>query len=652
MKKSLLYLTIATILPTSLWGAMPLWAQNNAQTTISAPIISAPSAMPIIDLIPSAKDIPYPGIMDLKVDATNINQAIIKVNQTIPVVKSGRMTLLFPKWLPGKHAPRGAVEKLAGLKIYGNGKRIDWVRDTLDVHAFNLIIPEGVANLEIEFQYLSPTAPNQGRIEVTQEMLSLQWNSVSLYPAGYFVRNIPINASVKLPKNWQAATALRPQNIKDDTIQYQTVSYEVLVDSPLIAGKYFKSIPLSDKVSLNIIADAPKYLEFKPEQIELHKKLVEQAKKTFGTEHYDHYDFLFSLSDNLGGIGLEHHRSSENGVESGYFTDWNNSLSARGLLPHEFVHSWDGKFRRGQDAWTPDYRTPMQNSLLWVYEGQTQFWGYVLGARSGLYAKEQTLEAFASIAADLNARKGREWRDLIDTTNDPIITPRAPKAWASYQRSEDYYNEGMLVWIEIDAKLRELSKGKKGIDDFAKAFFGLKDGDYGQITYEFEDIVKTLNKIMPYEWKSLLQARLYEHADGAPLNGFSASGYKLTFNDKPNLYLKDVEGRGKFLNLSYSLGMNIANDGAINGVLWGGMAFDNGLAVSDKVIAINGRAWSKDAAIEEINNAKSTKEPIQLIVLADNRYKIVNFDYHDGIRYPHFEKSGSDGALDKLLAPL
>lgn len=635
MKKRILLLSLCSLLPFS------VLAEN-----------SKPNAAPIINKIPSSRDIPFNGTMKLFVDATNIDQGIMNVEQIIPINKAGPMVLLNPKWLPGKHAPRGPIDKLAGLVITANGQKLEWVRDTLDVYAFHINIPKDVKEIKVEFKYLSPTSSNQGRIEVTQEMMSLQWNNVSLYPAGYYVRQIPIQASVKLPNNWEAATALRGKKTAN-IIDYDVVNYEVFIDSPVLAGRYYKAVQLSDKVSLNIFADAPKYLEFNQEQIDLHKKMVEQAIKTFGTEQYDHYDFLFSLSDNLGGIGLEHHRSSENGVGADYFTNWASNISERNLLPHEFTHSWDGKFRRGKDLWTPDYRTQMQNSLLWVYEGQTQFWGYVLDARSGLFTKEQTLEAYASIAADLENRKGREWRDVLDTTNDPIISARAPKAWLTYQRSEDYYNEGMMVWIEVDAKLRELSNGNKGIDDFAKSFFGLKNGDYGQVTYDFDDVVKTLNKIAPFDWKKLLKERIEGDATKTLLNGFTMSGYKLIYNDKPNIYIKDLEGRNKNINLNYSLGLTTSTEGAITGVLWGGRAFNANLAVGDKVLAINGRSWSKDNIAEELNNAKTTKKPIQIIIMADNRYKLINFEYYEGMKYPHFEKiTKEDGALDKLLMPL
>lgn len=632
------------ILAASIFSLMPFMA--NAQN-------SAPMALPIVDTIPAAKDIKFNGTISLNVDVTNIDQAIFKINETIPVQAAGHMVLLFPKWLPGNHGPRGGIDKLAGLKIYANGKLLEWTRDKVDVYAFHIDVPAGVNEIKAEFQYLSPTDKSQGRMEVTNELMSLQTNSISLYPAGYYVRNIPIAMSVTLPKGWKAATALRPASTNGDTINYQTVPYDVFIDSPILAGLYSKSIPLSDKVTLDIFADAPKYLEYKPEQMAPHKKLVEQAVKTFGAQHYDHYNFLFSLSDNLGGIGLEHHRSSENGVAAGYFTDWENSLGSRNLLPHEYSHSWDGKYRRGADLWTPDYRTPMQNSLLWVYEGQTQFWGYVLGARSGLYSKDQTLEAYAAIAAELDVRKGREWRDLLDTTNDPVISARSPKAWVSYQRSEDYYNEGMLVWLEVDAKIRELSGGKKSIDDFAKAFYGMRDGDYGELTYTIEDVSKTLDGVVKNDWAKLLNSRLREHEAGAPLGGFNASGYKLIYTDKPNAYIKDIEGSRKFINLLYSLGMSVNTDGAISQVLWDGVAFKNMLAVGDKVIAINGKPFAKDVIIEEVKAAKGTKEPIQFIIQAGTKYKIVNIDYHDGLKYPHFEKTGTnDGAIDKLLKPL
>lgn len=438
--------------------------------------------MPFVDTIPAPQDTPYPGTILLNVDATNTEQGIFRVKETIPVAKAGPMALLFPKWLPGAHSPRGEIEKLAGLVIKANGRVIPWTRDMVDVFAFHIDVPQGARNLDVEFQFISATKPDQGRIVATPNMISLEPNSVSLYPAGYFTRQIPIQMTVKFPTGWTAAGAV-PAKANGSTYVYDKTNYEILVDSPLLAGRYGKTWPLSERVNLNVFADDPKELAATPEQIDAHKRLVEQAEKTFGAHHYDHYEFLLSISDQLGGIGLEHHRSSENGVTPGYFTEWNASPGRRNLLPHEFTHSWDGKFRRGAELWTPDYRTPMRDKSLWVYEGQTQFWGYVLQARSGLVSKQDTLDAYAGIAGSYDLAPARQWRDLIDTTNDPIISARRPKGWTSWQRSEDYYNEGLMVWMEVDAMLRQKSGGTKSIDDFAKAFFGIRNGDWGEVTY-------------------------------------------------------------------------------------------------------------------------------------------------------------------------
>ncbi|MFM9829591.1 MAG: peptidase M61, partial [Sphingomonas sp.] len=363
---------------------------------------SRPQPTPIVDTIPVARDTPYPGTITLAIDATDTRRGIFRTKERIPVHASGPMVLLFPKWLPGNHSPTGQIEKLAGLKISAGGAPIAWKRDQVDVYAFHIDVPKGAGAIDIELQFLSATAENQGRVVATPTMLSLQWNSMSLYPAGYFTRQIPVEAIVTYPAGWTAASGL-PATATGSVYRYQKTDYDTLVDSPVLAGRYYKAFALSPRVTLDVFADKPSELAATAEQVNAHKRLVDQAVKLFGAQHYDNYHFLLSVSDQLGGIGLEHHRSSENGVQPGYFTDWANSVPARNLLPHEFTHSWDGKFRRGADLWTPDFRTPMRDSLLWVYEGQTQFWGYVLGARSGIVTKQDTLDAYAYIMANLDA---------------------------------------------------------------------------------------------------------------------------------------------------------------------------------------------------------------------------------------------------------
>lgn len=611
---------------------------------------SAPQPVPIVDTIPAAQDVPYPGTITLNVDATDTERGIFTVHETIPVSKTGDVALLYPKWLPGNHAPRGEIEKVASLVVRANGKVLPWTRDTVDVYAFHVNVPQGAKTLDVDFQFLSATKGDQGRIVATPTMISLQPNSVSLYPAGYFTRQIPIQMTVKFPTGWTAAGAV-PAKASGSTYSYDTTNYEILVDSPVLAGKYGKVFPLSPRVDLSVFADDPKELNATPAQIDAHKRLVEQAAKTFGAQHYDKYNFLLSITDQLGGIGLEHHRSSENGVRPGYFIDWENSTATRNLLPHEFTHSWDGKFRRGADLWTPDFRMPMRDSLLWVYEGQTQFWGYVLQARSGIVSKQDTLDAYASILASYDNSRGRDWRPMIDTTNDPIISSRRPKGWTSWQRSEDYYNEGLMIWMEVDAMLRQQSGGTKSIDDFAKAFFGIRDGDWGEVTYTFDDVAATLNRIQPYDWAGFLQKRLTETGQPAPIQGFAMNGYKLVFTPEPTSYFSKVE-KLRGTDTSYSLGLVVGKDGNVTSTIWGSPAFKAAIDVGTSIEAVNGRAYSGDVLKAAIVEAKTSKEPIHLLVKNGERYRDLAIDYHGGPRYPRLEKIGSgETGLDRLLTP-
>lgn len=612
---------------------------------------SAPQPLPFDNRIPAARDAAYPGTITLKVDATNVQQAIYRVKQTIPVAHDGHMVLLMPAWLPGKHAARGEVEKLAGLKISAAGKAVPWKRDTVDVWAFHVDVPRGAKQLDLEFQFTGATDPDQGRVSIAPNMLNLQFEQVSLYPAGWFTRRIPIQATVTYPEGWTAVSGL-PARKQGAAYVYDKTDYETLIDSPVFAGRNYREFKLSDRVDLNVFADDAKELEAKPEQIEAHRNLVTQAVKLFGAQHYDRYEFLLSISDEMGGIGLEHHRSSENGVKPGYFTKWNDGPGSRNLLPHEFVHSWNGKFRRGADSWTADFRTPMRNSLLWVYEGQTQFWGYILQARSGIVSKQDTLDMLANIAASLDNRPARTWRAMVDTTNDPIISARRPKGWVSWQRSEDYYNEGLLIWLEVDSMLRAQSGGKKSMDDFARAFFGTRDGDWGVLTYKIEDVAATLNAIQPYDWAGFLSQRLNGLTERAPLAGFAANGYRLIYTDEPTAAFKDGEKRAGRADLSYSLGLSVGKGGAIGAVTWDSPAFNAGLDLGDTIVAVDGREYSDDRLKDAVKAAKGGKDPIKLLIRSGTRYREIAIDYHDGLRYPRLEKTGSgEGGLDRLLAP-
>lgn len=611
---------------------------------------SKPAALPVNDATPAPRDVPYPGgTIRLEVDATDTTQRIFRVKEHIPVASSGPMTLLLPKWLPGNHAPRGQIEKISGLTFAADGKPVSWKRDPLNVYAFIIDVPQGAREITASFQFLSATQPNQGRVVVTPKMLNIQWESVSLYPAGYYTRQIPIQATVTYPDGWQAATALRGQK-NGSTVAYQTIDYEALQDSPVFAGRFFKPVDLGRNVTLNIIADEADELDAKPDQIAKHKKLVDEAGALFGSYHFDHYDFLLAITDEMGGIGLEHHRSSENQVEPGYFKKWNDSdaLLDRNLLPHEFAHSWDGKFRRPDLLWTPDFNVPMQDNLLWVYEGQTQFWGYVLGARSGLFTKQETLDAYAHIAAKLDTTRGREWRAMEDTTHDPIISARRPKGWTSWQRSEDYYNEGLMIWLEADAIIRRQTRGAKGLDNFAKAFFGINPGDWGQVVYNRDDVIRTLNDITPYDWAGFFARYVDSTTRETPKGGFTMGGYRLAYGDTPNAFTKAAESASKTVDQSFGIGLIVKSDGEISNVVWDSAGFKAGLATGAKIVAINGDEYSG----EVFKAALKAAQPLQIIVKQDKYYRTLTLAYSGGLRYPRLEKTGEgDGSLDRLLKP-
>jgi predicted metalloprotease with PDZ domain len=593
--------------------------------------------------------------MGLEVDATDLERRIFRVRQTIPVAQPGPVTLLYPQWLPGNHAPRGQVDRLAGLVIRANGQVVPWTRDAGDVFAFHVEVPAGAAVLEAEFQFLTPTASDQGRVLVTPDMLNLQWEDVALYPAGYFTRRIMVEPSVRLPPGFSQASALEVKATEASLVRFRPVSFETLVDSPIFAGRYFKTFDLDPggrraPVRLNVMADSPEQLQATPEQIEAHRQMVRQADKLFGTRQFDRYDFLLALTERMGGIGLEHHRSSENGTVTNYFTEWGKSTPARDLLPHEYTHSWNGKFRRPADLWTPDYRTPMRNSLLWVYEGQTQYWGHVLAARAGLISRQDALDALAMTAAAYENRVGRAWRELSDTVNDPIAAARRPNPWLSWQRSEDYYSEGQLVWLDVDTLIRERSSGRRSLDDFARGFFGLRDGAYTPVTYTFDDVVAALNKVEPYDWTSFLNRRVNEIAPKAPLDGLARGGYRLVYGETPTEYWKNNEARRKAADLSYSIGLSVAADGRIAAVQWEGPAFKAGLAVGGRILAVNGMAYDTERLKSAITAAKGGA-PVSLIVQTGDFFRTVAVDYRGGLRYPRLERiAGAPARLDQLFA--
>jgi predicted metalloprotease with PDZ domain len=613
---------------------------------------SAPQPVPIVSVIPEPQDRPLTTAMTLQVDATDIDRAIFHVRQTIPVEQGKPLILLYPQWLPGKHGPRGALAEMTGFMIRAGGNALRWTRNPVQVYAFHVDVPAGTASVDVEFQFTAPVRESEGRINVTPNMMNVQWEQVAVYPAGHFTRAIQVKPSITLPEGWTGVAALDGAKVSGNRIEYGVTDFETLVDSPLFAGPNYRKWDLGNNVTLNVWADNAKYLEAKPEQIAAHRALVDESILLFGSKHFDRYEFLLGLTEELGGIGLEHHRSSENTRETDYFTEWEDNMSERGLLPHEFTHSWNGKFRRPATMWTPDYSTPMRDNLLWVYEGQTSFWDLVLGARSGLQSKEMVLGEWAKYAGFYAEQPGRTWRSVEDTTHDPIFGARKPKPFASQSRGEDYYNESSLIWLDADMIIRQLSKGKKSLDDFAKAFFGVRDADWGVLTYDFDEVVRTLNAVQPYDWAKFLDTKLRQPGQPAPLNGLEKGGYKLVWKEEPNIFDKESMKESNVFNLTHSLGITLNKDATITSVMWNSPAFKANIVSGAKIIAVDGYAYSKDGLTSAIKAAKDNKTPVRLLIERNKRYTQIDIAYSGGLRYPHLEAIGQgETAIDRLLSP-
>ncbi|CAN5344855.1 M61 family metallopeptidase [soil metagenome] len=647
--------TLALLLTTA--AIAPAMAQS-LPVTASDPTAGSGLA---VSPVPAVQDKAWPGVVRLSVDATDLNRRIFRVHEVIPVEGTGPLTLFFPQWLPGDHSPDGPITQLAGLVLTAEGQRLEWTRDPVQPLAFHLVVPDGATAVVADFQALSPTVADQGRIVMTAHMLNVQWEKMLLYPAGRYHRNITTQASVVLPAGWSFATALETGSPEaDGSVLFKPVPLDVLVDSPLFAGEHYRQVDLDpggrSPVRLDLFGDTQAQIAVADEQIADVRSLVQQADRLFGARHFDHYDFLVAPSDQLGDIGLEHHRSTEIRVEPGLFTEWESHLVDRDVLAHEYVHSWNGKWRRPAGQNVPNYNTPLQNELLWVYEGQTQFWGKVLTARSGLVTRDQALDDLATVAAQFDARVGRDWRPLQDTVYDPIISNRAPKGWISEQRDEDYYREGLLVWLDVDSLIREKTGGRKSLDDFARAFFGTRDGEYGENPYSFDDVVSALNGVVANDWAAFLRARLDGHglpagSRGAPLDGLTRGGYRLVYTNTKSPWQATYDGGLHRNDFTYSLGFLSNDANMIDTVQWDGPAYKAGLAVGMQIVSVNGEAASPSGIADAITASKNADTPIQLIVKDVDRYRTVSFDYHEGLRYPHLERiTGTPDRLGDLLA--
>ena len=576
-------------------------------------------------------------------------------------VKPGPLTLTTPKWIPGNHRPTGPVDDITGVVFTADGKPLPWRRDDVDLYQFHLTIPQGVTTLHAHLDCIVTA-------RISAKMAVLEWEKLLLYPANIPVKDIAIQPSVTVPKGWGIGTALTPIDSYDPqhpvggTTHYAPTTVEQLEDSPVIAGEFFHEFPLAPEIKpahfIDVVSDDAKDSQLRPALLAEISNLVREADSMYASHHYNQYHFLLTLSDVAGGEGLEHGQSSDNGIGEKGFSDVKHQLAESDLLAHEFTHSWNGKYRRPFNLYQTDFEKAQQGSLLWVYEGGTQYLGNVLAARSNLKTQAQYRDMLAMSAAQLDYKVGREWRPTEDTAIAASILRGGNPAWANWKRGQDYYQEGELFWLDADTLIRKNTHNAKSLNDFWKIFLG-KGGNTGPliVTYNREELVADLNQVMPYDWAAFMHQRIDQINPRADLAGIEQGGYKLVYTDKPSAaehtMFEAGARRGGGLNVWYSLGLRVSSDGVISDVRWNGPADKARLAPGMKLVGVNGNIFSNDALKESVIRAKGATEPIHLITQSDTFLNTADIDYHDGMRYPHLERvEGTPAYLDDITKPL
>ncbi len=595
----------------------------------------------------------------LEVDATDAPRNLLHTRLHIPA-SPGKLTLYYPKWIPGEQSPSGPVNNVTGLKFSANGKALDWQRDAEDMFTFHLEVPAGADAVDVAFDFFPSTEGGEysSGDSSTARLLDLSWNQLLLYPLTDASLKIPFDATLKLPEGWKYGTALPvSQEMSPAEIAFKTAPLETLIDSPVIAGKYFRTVELTPGKEpphfMNIVADSAADLEMKPEDQRHFEHLVAEENAVFGAHHYRDYHFLLTLSDHVAHFGLEHHESSDDRQGEDYLTQDDGLRGDPDLLPHEMFHSWNGKHRRPAGLATPDYQQPMQDELLWVYEGLTDYYGKVLGARSGFCTNDDFRETIAVVAAMLDHRSGRQWRPVEDTAVAAQMLYDSPGQGVNRRRSVDFYPEGDLIWLEADTIIRQQTSGKKSLDDFCKKFHGGESSAPKVVPYTYDDVVQTLNNIAPYDWKSFFQARVYEINVHAPLGGIENGGWRLGWTNDLPPYLKIREDQRKYTDMNYSLGFSLSPEGSIGDVLPESPADKAGIVQGMKLVAVDGRAWSVKLLRAAVTTAATNSAPVALLTEDQDYYQTYTLDYHGGEKYPMLERNASKpDLLDDIIKPL
>lgn len=597
-------------------------------------------------------------------DATDTAHRVFTVREAVPLQAGqapGDVVLLYPEWETASHAPTATAAELAGLVVRVDGRRVAWRRDPVDVHAFRVPLPAGARTLALEFQFLAPATPALLR----PDLVVVPWHRLLLYPAGWYVRDVPVAARLALPAGLRAFSALDVRRAvraaAGDTTWYAPAPLEALADAPVYAGRYWREIDLAPEtaaapVRLDVVADTPGDTAVSPDEVARLRALVAQTLAVFGPAPYRHYDAIVSLSDALSpGGGIEHLEEGETNLPSHYFDDVAHQLNNRDLIAHEFVHAWNGRARQPADLWSPTFNLPVRGSLLWVYEGQTELWGRVLAARAGLRTRQETLDKLALDAALVANRPGRAWKSLADATNDAVYMAGRPVAWRDWQRREDYYPEGVLLWLDVEARLRELSGGARGLDDVTGRLFatrgpagGAKRRPAATTTYTFRDVCAALGAVAPDDWAGFLRGHLDTHDDAEATAGLARAGWRVVYDRTPSETFRQDEAMSGVDNLDYSVGFQVRANGGVRSVVWGGPAFAAGLAPGARVVAVEGQPFSFAALDAAVRTAAG---PLTITVEAAGRTRVVAIPYRGPLRYPRLERiAGTPDRLSPLLA--
>jgi predicted metalloprotease with PDZ domain len=522
-----------------------------------------------------------------------------------------------------------------------------------------LDVPQGVDRIQIEFDFIeSNSGPYSAGNSATDKLVIVNWNQNLLYPAGVLVDSITVNPKLHLPSGWKFGTPLPLANDVSNDLAFKPVALNRLVDSPVLAGEYYRAFDITPPHQaihheLDIVSDSQAALAMPGETQKGFTNMVAEALKLFGTPHYRDYHFLLTLSDHVEHFGLEHHECDDSRMGERTLLSAEGRRELAGLLGHEFVHSWNGKFRRPADLTVPYFEAPMKTDLLWVYEGLTSFWGPLLAVRSGLWTPADYREDLAETAADMGpGRPGRTWRPLQDTSDDEAGELYTHGGWPNWTRGVDYYPEGDLIWLEVATVIHDQSRGRKSLEDFARAFYGGTNNGPELKPYTFDELVKVLNAVTHYDWAGFFHERLTSLSANPPIGGITAGGWKVEYTEKPPESV-DSEPAAGSVNAIYSIGLSVDADGKIGDSLMGSPAYLAGITAGMRLMAVNDRAFTPDLLRDALKASLQSSDPLRLLVLNDDYYKSCTINYHGGERYPHLARiEGTSDLLDDIAKPL